>query len=65
MDAEAAFWEERGEGAAATLRKFANDWGRLSRKKQFSHGFTQIQHGKGKVTFNHSAACIYPCLIRG
>ena len=27
MDAEAAFWEERGEGAAATLGKFANDWG--------------------------------------
>ena len=27
MDAEAAFWEGRGEGAAATLGKFANDWG--------------------------------------
>ena len=27
MDAEAAFWEERGEGSAATLGKFANDWG--------------------------------------
>ena len=27
MDAEAAFWEERGEGAAATLGKFANDCG--------------------------------------
>ena len=27
MDAETAFWEERGEGAAATLGKFANDWG--------------------------------------
>ena len=27
MDAEAAFWEERGEGAAATLGKFAKDWG--------------------------------------
>ena len=23
MDVEAAFWEERGEGAAATLGKFA------------------------------------------
>ena len=29
MDAEAAFWEERGEGAAATLGKFANDWGAI------------------------------------
>ena len=27
MDAETAFWEERGEGAAATLGKFANDLG--------------------------------------
>ena len=27
MNAEAAFWEERGEGAAATLGKFANDCG--------------------------------------
>ena len=27
MDAEAAFWEELGEGTTATLGKFANDWG--------------------------------------
>ena len=27
MDAETACWEERGKGAAATLGKFANDWG--------------------------------------
>ena len=27
MDADAAFLEERGEGAAATLGKFTNDWG--------------------------------------
>ena len=27
MDAEAAFWEQRGEGVAATFGKFANDWG--------------------------------------
>ena len=27
MDDETAFWEERGEGAAATLGKFANDLG--------------------------------------
>ena len=36
MDAEAAFWEERGEGAAATLGKFANDWGNKSADKVFS-----------------------------
>ena len=29
IDAEATFWEERGEDAATTLRKFANDWGFL------------------------------------
>ena len=27
MDTEAACREERGEGAATTLGKFANDWG--------------------------------------
>ena len=35
MDAEAAFWEERGEGAAATLGKFANDWGKCIRVYRF------------------------------
>ena len=35
MDAEAAFWEERGEGAAATLGKFANDWDFFCRSNFF------------------------------
>ena len=34
MDAGAAFWEERGEGAAATLGKFANDWNSMRKTVQ-------------------------------
>ena len=29
MDAGTAFWNDRGEGAAATIGTFASDWGSL------------------------------------
>ena len=53
MDAEAAFWEERGEGAPATLGKFANDWGNalhlVSFKLKVLNSFDTIR--KLPVTF--------------
>ena len=45
MDAGAAFWEERGEGAAATLGKFANDWGRNRKLKFKIYELRIIQNG--------------------
>ena len=54
MDAEAAFWEERGEGAAATLGKFDNEWGTALLLEQTIDCGGGISGSKTIINIHHS-----------
>ena len=47
MDAETAWIEDRCEGAAATIKKFANDWGLKQAHDFFLAVHDSSEHLKG------------------